>query len=367
MTIDEAKLDEFIGKAVADMSAAFSGPMILIGDRLGLYKAMAGAGPMTPAQLAGATATTERYVREWLGNAAASGYTAYDPEAGTYELTEEAAFCLADPESPVFLPGGYQLMSAMVRDEPHITEAFRTGRGFGWHEHHESLFAGTERFFRPGYNANLVPSWLPALDGVVAKLEAGASVADIGCGHGASTIIMAQAYPRSRFVGFDYHEASIDAARKRATDAGIGDRVSFEVAEAASYPGTDYDLVGFFDSLHDMGDPVAAARHVLESLRRDGTFLLVEPFAGDRVEDNLNPIGRIFYAGSTMICTPASLAQDGGAALGAQAGEARLREGEHVARDGERGAGARDGRRDHGVLEHEIDSGVVTAGRVTSI
>lgn len=326
MPIDEAKLNEFIQRAVGEMAASFSAPLILLGDRLGLYKAMAGAGPLTPAQLAAATGTAERYVREWLCNQAASGYVTYDPAAGSFTLTDEAAFCLADDESPVFLPGGYQLMSAMMRDEPSVSEVFRTGAGFGWHEHHASLFEGTERFFRPGYGANLVASWLPALDGVVDKLSAGASVADVGCGHGSSTIIMARAYPRSRFVGYDYHEASIEAARKRATDAGVADRVSFEIAPADSYPGRDFDLVGFFDSLHDMGDPVRAAAHVLESLRPDGTFLLVEPFAADRVEDNLTPVGRIFYAGSTMICTPASLSQPGAAALGAQAGEARLRD-----------------------------------------
>jgi SAM-dependent methyltransferase len=326
MAIDEATMNEFIGRAIGDMSAALSAPLIIIGDKLGLYKAMAGAGPMTPAALAAVTGTHERYIREWLCNSAASGYTIYDPPTGTFTLTEEAAFCLADPDSPVFLPAAYQLVSALVSDEPLITDRFQTGAGFGWHEHHPSLFGGTERFFRPGYIANLVSAWLPALDGVVTKLHAGALVADVGCGHGASTIIMARAYPRSRFVGFDYHEPSIEAARKRATEAGVADRVSFEVADAASYPGNEYDLVAFFDSLHDMGDPQGVAAHVLDSLRADGTFLLVEPYAGDRVEDNLNPVGRIFYAGSTMVCTPNSLAQEGHAALGAQAGEARLRD-----------------------------------------
>jgi SAM-dependent methyltransferase len=326
MAIDEATLNAFIERAVGEMAASLSAPLILLGDRLGLYKAMAGAGPLSPGDLAAATGTTERNVREWLCNQAASGYVDYDPATGRFTLTEEAAFCLADEGSPVFLPGGYQLMSAMVQDEEKVAQSFRTGAGLGWHEHHEVLFQGTERFFRPGYHANLVSSWLPALDGTVAKLEAGALVADVGCGYGASTVILAQAYPRSRFVGFDYHQPSIDAARKRATDAGVGDRVSFEVAGATGYPGQGYDLVAFFDSLHDMGDPVAAAAHVLDTLRPDGTFLLVEPYAMDRVEDNLNPVGRIFYAGSTMICTPASLAQEGQAALGAQAGESRLRD-----------------------------------------
>jgi len=326
MAIDETALNAFIERAVGELSASVSAPLILVGDRLGLYKAMAGVGPLTPAQLAASTATTERYVREWLCNQAASGYVTYDPTAGTFTLTDEAAFCLADEDSPVFLPGAYQLMSAMMHDEPKISAAFRTGEGVGWHEHYEELYPGTERFFRPGYNANLVSAWLPALDGVVEKLAAGAQVADVGCGHGASTIILAQSFPNSRFAGFDYHAASIDTARKRATEAGVADRVTFEVASAADYRGSGYDLVGFFDSLHDMGDPAGAAAHVLESLRPDGTFLLVEPYAGDRIEDNLNPVGRIFYAGSTMLCTPASRSQAGQAALGAQAGEARLRD-----------------------------------------
>jgi SAM-dependent methyltransferase len=326
MAIDETALNAFIERAVGELSASVSAPLILVGDRLGLYKAMAGAGPLTPDQLAASTGTTERYVREWLCNQAASGYVTYDPTAGTFTLTDEAAFCLADEDSPVFLPGAYQLVSAMMHDEPKISAAFRTGEGVGWHEHYEELYPGTERFFRPGYNANLVSAWLPALDGVVEKLAAGAQVADVGCGHGASTIILAQSFPNSRFAGFDYHAASIETARKRATEAGVADRVIFEVASAAGYPGSGYDLVGFFDSLHDMGDPVGAAAHVLESLRPDGTFLLVEPYAGDRIEDNLNPVGRIFYAGSTMLCTPASRSQAGQAALGAQAGEARLRD-----------------------------------------
>lgn len=326
MALDETVLDTFIERAVAELSASFSAPLVLIGDRLGLYKAMAGAGPLTPAALAETTGTNERYVREWLCNQAASGYVTYDPAGGTFTLTDEAAFCLADEDSPVFLPGAYQLVSSMMHDGPKISSAFRSGQGVGWHEHHEELYAGTERFFRPGYNANLVSGWLPALDGVVERLTAGALVADVGCGHGASTIIMARNFPNSRFAGFDYHAASIEMARKRATEAGVSDRVTFEIASATDYPGGGYDLVTFFDSLHDMGDPVAAASHVLESLRRDGTFLLVEPYAGDHIEDNLNPVGRIFYAASTMVCVPASLAQPCQAALGAQAGEARLRD-----------------------------------------
>ena len=326
MAIDETVLNAFIERAVAELSASFSAPLILVGDRLGLYRAMAGTGPLTPARLAENTGTTERYVREWLCNQAASGYVTYDPTTGTFTLTDEAAFCLADDDSPVFLPGAYQLMSAMMHDESKISAAFLTGEGVGWHQHDKELYQGTERFFRSGYNANLVAGWLPALSGVVERLTAGALVADVGCGHGASTIIMAQNFPNSRFEGFDYHAPSIETARKRATEAGVADRVTFEVASATDYPGTGYDLVGFFDSLHDMGDPVAAASHVLGSLRRDGTFLLVEPYAEDRIEDNLNPVGRIFYAGSTMLCTPASFAQERQAALGAQAGEARLRD-----------------------------------------
>ena len=324
--VDEAKLGEFMGRAVVDMGAAISAVLVDIGDKLGLYRAMAGAGPLSSAELARRTGTTERYVREWLANQAAGGYVTYDPLTKRYTLPAEQALALADDASPVFLPGAFQLIASVFRDETKIIEAFRTGKGVGWHEHDPELFEATERFFRPGYNANLVDAWIPALDGVEAKLRAGASVADVGCGHGASTIIMAQAYPRSTFVGFDYHAASVERARQRAAEAGVGDRVTFEVAAAKEYPGRGYDLVAFFDCLHDMGDPVGAAAHVRQSLAPDGTWLLVEPFANDRLEDNLNPVGRVYYAGSTMLCTPASLSQEVGLALGAQAGEARLRE-----------------------------------------
>lgn len=326
MAIDRAKLDAFLQKAVTDMGASMSAALVLIGDRLGLYKAMAGAGPMTPEELARRTGTAARYVQEWLNNQAAGGYVDYDPRTSTYSLSEEQAFALANEGSPAFIAGAFHIIRAAMIDEPKITEAFRTGSGVGWHEHDTSLFEGTERFFRPNYAANLVSSWIPSLDGIEARLRSGGHVADIGCGHGASTILMAEAYPASTFVGFDYHPRSIERARERAAEAGVGDRVRFEVASAKEYPGKDYDLVAFFDSLHDMGDPIGAASHVRRSLRGDGTWMIVEPRAGDRVEENLNPIGRVYYAASTMLCTPASKAQEVGAALGAQAGEAKLRE-----------------------------------------
>lgn len=325
-TIDEEKLMEFMGKAVTDMSAAISVELMTIGDKLGLYKAMAGAGPLTSTQIAERTDTSERYVREWLGNQVAGGYITYDPPTTTYELPDEHAFALADEDSPVFLGGAFDLMAACWGSEDRILDAFRTGEGVGWHEHHPRLFAGTERFFRPGYRANLTSAWVPSLEGVQKKLEDGALVADVGCGHGASAIIMAQAYPNSRFVGFDYHEASIDTARKRAVEAGVADRVEFSVASAKEYTGSDYDLVCFFDCLHDMGDPLGAAAHARDSLAADGTVLLVEPYANDALEENINPVGRMFYGASTLLCTPASLSQEVGTALGAQAGEDRLRQ-----------------------------------------
>jgi SAM-dependent methyltransferase len=324
--VDEARLNAFMGRMVGDMGAAMSAALVLVGDRLGLYKAMEAGGPMTSEQLAERTGTAERYVREWLAGQAAAGYAEYDPTTKRYELPPEQAMVFAQEGSPVFVPGLFEVISAMFRDEPKITEAFRTGKGVGWHEHDAALFHGTERFFRPGYAANLVEHWLPALEGVRERLEAGATVADVGCGHGASTVVMAEAFPRSRFVGFDYHAPSIDRARRNAAEAGLGDRVRFEVASAKSFPGKDYDLIAFFDCLHDMGDPVGAAAHVREALKPDGTWMIVEPFAHDRTEDNLNPVGRIFYAASTMICTPASLSQEVALGLGAQAGEARLRE-----------------------------------------
>jgi SAM-dependent methyltransferase len=324
MAIDEAKVHEFVGKAMGDLGSALTASLVVIGDRLGLYRAMAGAGPLTSAELAERTDTAERCVREWLAAQAAAGYVTFDAASGRYALPDEHAVALADEESPACVLGGFQGMTAAMRAASKVAEAFRTGKGVGWHEHDPDLFLGTERFFRPGYNANLVSSWIPALDGVQQRLEAGASVADVGCGHGASTIIMARAFPRSRFVGFDYHPDSVQRARERAAEAGVADRVRFEVAAAKDYPGT-YDLVAFFDCLHDMGDPVGAARHVRSSLAGDGTWMLVEPFAHDHVADNLNPLGRVFYSVSTLVCTQASLAQEVGLALGAQAGESRLR------------------------------------------
>jgi 2-polyprenyl-3-methyl-5-hydroxy-6-metoxy-1,4-benzoquinol methylase len=326
MAIDQAKLEIFLHQSVGDLAASVSAVMIILGHKLGLYRAMAGAGPITSAQLAQRTSTHERYVREWLNNQAAGGYVSYDPQSGTYALPEEQAMVLADPESPAFIPPAYEAVASLWLDEDKITEAFRTGNGIGWHEHHPRLFFGTEAFFRPGYKTHLTTTWIPALQGTHEKLLAGGRVADIGCGHGASTIIMAQAYPHSTFVGADYHDQSIETARKRAREAGVADRVEFEVATAKNYSGSDYDLICFMDCLHDVGDPIGVAKHARQVLADDGVVLLVEPFAGNTVQDNLNPIGRLYYAASTAICTPNSLSQEVGAALGAQAGEARLGE-----------------------------------------
>ena len=324
--IDEEKLNAFVGRVVEEVGATFNAALVVIGDKLGLYRALAGSGPVTPEELAGRTGTSERFVREWLNAQAAGGYVEYDPADGTYELPPEQAVALADEGSPAFVCGAFQLATSTIKDEPKIREAFRSGEGVGWHEHHHDLFEGCERFFRPGYAANLITSWIPALEGAEEKLRAGATVADVGCGHGASTILMAKAYPKSRFAGFDYHRESIERATARAEAEGLADRVRFAVAPAKEYPGSAYDLVTMFDCLHDMGDPVGAGRHVRESLAPDGTWLVVEPYAGDRVEDNLTPVGRVYYAASTMICTPGSLAQEVGLALGPQAGEARIRE-----------------------------------------
>jgi 2-polyprenyl-3-methyl-5-hydroxy-6-metoxy-1,4-benzoquinol methylase len=299
---------------------------VRVGDKLGLYKALMAGGHQTPADLAKRTGTAERYVREWLCNQAAGGYVTYDSQAAKFYLSEEQAFTLADENSPAFLPGMFQVALAAVKAEEQITDRFKTGKGFGWHEHDPELFVGTERFFRPGYAANLITSWIPALEGVQRKLEQGATVADVGCGLGASTILMAQSYPKSRFFGFDYHEKSIETAKQRARDGGVGDQIQFKVAMAKDYPGGNYDFVTFFDCLHDMGDPVGATAHVRSTLKSDGTWMIVEPFAGDKIEDNLHPIGRAFYGASTLLCTPASLSQEVGLALGAQAGEQRLRE-----------------------------------------
>ena len=323
---DMKKVEELVGKVVVDAGAAMSAALVFVGDQLGLWKGL-GEGPQTPAELAKRTGTVERYVREWLAAMAASGYLQHDPASGRFSLTPEQKLAFAEEGSPAFLPGMFELIAAMFRDEPKITAAFRSGKGVGWHEHDACLFRGTERFFRPGYAANLVASWIPALEGVKEKLERGVEVADVGCGHGASTILLAQAFPKSRFTGFDYHPPSIEAARKAARAAGLSEeRVKFEVAPAKGYPGKGYALVAFFDCLHDMGDPVGAAAHVRQSLAPDGTWMIVEPFAHDALEANLNPVGRVFYSASTMICTPASLSQEVGLALGAQAGEKRLTE-----------------------------------------
>jgi 2-polyprenyl-3-methyl-5-hydroxy-6-metoxy-1,4-benzoquinol methylase len=326
MAVDPDKLHELLGKAVVDFGATFHAALVQVGDKLGLYKGLAAGGPQTPAELAKRTGTAERYVREWLCNQAAGGYVTYDGQAGKFSLNDEQAFTLADENSPAFLPGAFQVALAAVKAEEQITERFKSGRGLGWHEHHPELFAGTERFFRPGYAANLISSWIPALEGVKEKLERGATVADVGCGLGASTVLMAKAYPKSKFFGFDYHDKSIETAKERAKEAGISDRIEFKVAKAKEYPGRNYDFVTFFDCLHDMGDPVGAAAYVRSTLNSDGTWMIVEPFAGDKLEENMHPIGRAFYGASTLLCTPASLSQEVGLALGAQAGEKRLRE-----------------------------------------
>jgi 2-polyprenyl-3-methyl-5-hydroxy-6-metoxy-1,4-benzoquinol methylase len=326
MAIDQDKLHEFLGRAISDFGATFTAALIQIGDRLGLYKALAAGGQQTPAELAKRSNTAERYVREWLANQAAGGYVSYDSATGKFFLSEEQAFAMADETSPVFMPGAFQVALAATKAEDRLTERFKTGQGLGWHEHHHELFEGTERFFRPGYAANLIGAWIPSLEGVDVKLKSGARVADVGCGLGASTILMAKSYPKSEFIGFDYHDKSIEAARQRAKDAGVAGRIRFEVTKAKDYPGKDYDLVTFFDCLHDMGDPAGASKHVHSSLKKDGTWMIVEPFAGDKLEDNLNPIGRAFYGASALVCTPASLSQEVGLALGAQAGEKRLRD-----------------------------------------
>lgn len=325
MAIDETKLNEFMNKVVADVGAAMSGALVVLGDRLGLYRAMAALGPTTPAELSKRTETAERYVREWLNAQAAGGYVTYDPSTGRYTLPPEQAFALAEELSPAFCPGLFQVTKAVWAADEKIAKNFRDGGGTEWGDHHECLFEGTERFFRSGYIGNLVTAWIPALDGVQKKLERGAKVADVGCGLGASTILMAKAFPKSTFVGFDYHEPSIQAARARAREAGVGDRVQFDVAQSTSFPGSGYDLVAHFDCLHDMEDPVGAAKRTRQALAADGTWMIVEPFASDKPEDNHNVVGRVFYSASTMLCVPHSLSKRG-PALGAQAGEARLRD-----------------------------------------
>jgi 2-polyprenyl-3-methyl-5-hydroxy-6-metoxy-1,4-benzoquinol methylase len=323
MPINPDKLNAFLGKAVGDLGAAISSTLMIVGDRLGYYKELA-KGPLTSAELAKRTNTNERYVREWLNNQAAGGYTGYDASSGKFSLNDEQILCLADPDGPVDLPGAYNIVEATFHALDRTLENFKTGKGMEWGEHHACLFHGTERFFRAGYNANLLASWLPALDGVVDKLKRGAKVADIGCGHGSSTVLMAKAFPNSQFVGYDYHAPSIEVARERAAAAGVKN-VIFESADAVSYAGKQFDLIAFFDCLHDMGDPAGAAKHARQALKSDGTAMIVEPFANDTPQANHNPVGRVMYGASSQICVPVSLARNG-PALGAQAGEARLRQ-----------------------------------------
>jgi len=325
MAIDMDKLHEFLGRFVTDLGATTAAGNVVIGHHLGLYQALAAA-PATAGELAARTGTNPRYVAEWLRGQAAGGYVQYDPAGDRYAMTEEQAFALTNPDGGVYAPGAFVLALGALKAVPRITEAFRTGAGLGWHEHDEDVFTGCEQFFRPGYIASLIPAWIPALDGVPDKLRAGATVADIGCGLGASTILLAQAYPNSRFTGSDYHDQSIELARKHAADAGVADRAGFEVASAATFSGTGYDLAATFDCLHDMGDPPAAARHIRQALKLDGTWLIVEPYATDQVAGNLNPVGRAYYNFSTLLCVPNALSQPGGYALGAQAGEAAIRQ-----------------------------------------
>ncbi|HXX15833.1 MAG TPA: class I SAM-dependent methyltransferase [Candidatus Eremiobacteraceae bacterium] len=324
-TLDMDKLNAFIGRFVGDLGAAVHAGMVVIGEKLGLYKALA-ENAMTSAELAAKTKTDERYVREWLASQAAGGYITYDEKSNKFSLSEEQAFALAKEDSPAYLPGAFELALGSLSAVPRIAESFRTGAGMGWHEHEDGVFHGCEKFFRPGYAANLVSSWIPSLREVKDKLEAGAKVADVGCGKGASTLLMAKAFPKSKFYGFDYHDKSIEGARESAKREGVAEQVAFDVAKAKTYPGENYDFVAVFDCLHDMGDPVGAAAHVYQSLAKDGTWMIVEPFASDELKDNLNPVGRVYYSFSTLLCTPCSRSQEVGLCLGAQAGEARIRE-----------------------------------------
>jgi len=327
MVVDEAKLNEFIEKAVNEWGASMGALLTFVGDRLGLFKAMVGAGALTPEELAKKTATHPRIIREWLAAQAAGGFVTYNPSISAYTLPEEQALALTNENNPAYIAGGYQILAGLFKDQEKIIEAFRTGKGLGWGDHHHYLFEGTERFFKPNYVANLTTSWIPALEGVEDKLGrgGGTKVADVGCGHGVSTILMAKAYPNSEIIGFDYHRPSIEWARKEAEKEGLKN-ITFEVTASTDYPGDDYDLVAFFDCFHDMGNPSATAKHVLQTLKKkDGTWMLVEPFANDKVEDNLNPVGRLNYAASTVVCVPASL-NENGPALGAQAGEVRIAE-----------------------------------------
>ncbi len=326
MAVDQEKLNALIGKFVNDLGASLNGSAVLIGEQLGLYKALGDDGPVTSEELAKKTSTKERYVREWLASQAASGFVEYDPGSRRYSMTPEQKFTLTNEDSPVYIPGAFYVVGSVYKDQRKITEAIRAGKGFGWHEHHNDLFMGTRKFFRPAYLANLVSSWLPSLEGVVPKLEAGAQVADVGCGLGASTIIMAKAFPNSKFIGYDYHLESIEWANNAAVTEGVTQNTDFQVATAKEFAGGKFDFVTFFDCLHDMGDPVGAARHVYESLKPDGNWMVVEPFAKESVEQNLNPVGRIFYNASLQVCVPSSLSQEVGAALGAQASDSSLNE-----------------------------------------
>jgi ubiquinone/menaquinone biosynthesis C-methylase UbiE len=323
MAVNMEKLNTFVGQFVDDLGAAVHAGMVVIGEKLGLYKELA-KGSLSSAELANKTGTDERYIREWLASQAAGGYVTYNPDNKTFSLDDEQAFTLANEDSPAYLPGAFQLALGSLAAVPRITESFRSGAGMGWHEHDEAVFHGCEKFFRPSYAANLISSWIPALQGVQAKLEAGARVADVGCGKGASTLLMAEAFPKSRFFGFDYHNESIAGAQAAAKKRGLADRVSFEVAKAKEFPGEDYDLVAVFDCLHDMGDPVGAAKHVRKTLKNDGTWMIVEPFAHNELMDNLNPVGRVYYSFSTLLCTPCSRSQEVALCLGAQAGEKRI-------------------------------------------
>lgn len=323
--LDMDKLNAFIGQFVTDLGASVHAGMVVIGEKLGLYKALA-TGPMTAKELAARTGTDERYLREWLSSQAAGQYITYDEKSEKFSLSQEQAFTLAQEDSPAYLPGAFELALGSLAAVPRIAESFRTGAGMGWHEHEDGVFHGCEKFFRPGYAANLVSSWIPSLQDVKQKLEAGARVADVGCGKGVSTVLMAKAFPKSRFFGFDYHDKSIEAARESAKREGVADRVTFEVSKAKDFPGKDYDFVAVFDCLHDMGDPVGAAQHVRRSLAKDGTWMIVEPFANDQLKDNLNPVGRVYYSFSTLLCTPCSRSQEVGLCLGAQAGEKRIGE-----------------------------------------
>ena len=324
--VEQTRLEALLTRAIGDLSAGYGGVMISLGNRLGLFKAMAGAGPISAKELATRAGCAERYVQEWLNAQVAGGYVDYHAVSDTYELSPEQATVLADEDSPFFIPNAWQIPASMWFDENKAVEAFRTGRGVAWGDHDGRLYCGVAAFYRNAYRGSLLSEWLPALDGVVEQLEGGITVADVGCGHGHSTILMAQAFPRSRFRGFDTHAASIDEARRNAVEAGVADRVTFEVAGATNYPGTDYGLVCFFDCLHDMGDPIAAARHAAQVIASDGTVMLVEPFANDRVEDNISPVARLYYAASTMVCCAHAISEGGSLVLGAQAGEARLGE-----------------------------------------